>query len=83
MKRKSIRIDARIHAAAKERLAAAGWDDIDFAVEYFLAECVVRKRLPAFLNWEKQRTCAVCKFHEASRAGSNVSINAGGKRRFA
>jgi len=68
MKRKSIHVDELIYAAAKERLNAAGWNDIDYAVEYFLAECVVRKNLPPFLRDNARRSCAVCKFYEPIHA---------------
>ena len=47
MKTKTIKIDARLYEAAAARLGDAGWNNIDFAVEYFLAECAMRKRLPA------------------------------------
>ncbi len=63
-KMRSVRIDARLYDAAAERLDAAGWNSIDYAIEYFLAECAVRKRLPAFLNMNSRRSCAVCKFYD-------------------
>ena len=68
MKPKTVKIDARLYNAATKRLDEAGWNNIDFAVEYFLAECVVRKRLPAFLNLDKRRSCAVCKFFDPIHA---------------
>lgn len=63
MKTKSLKIDPRLYDAAAARLDEAGWNNIDFAVECFLAECVVRKRLPAFLNHNTRRSCPVCKFY--------------------
>ena len=68
MKKRSIRIDARLYEAAAARLDEAGWNSIDYAVEYFLAECAVRKRLPAFLNRNQRRSCAVCKFFDPIHA---------------
>jgi len=68
MKTKSIRIDARLYDAAAARLNEAGWNSVEYAVEYFLAECAVRKRLPAFLNPNARRSCAVCKFYNPIHA---------------
>lgn len=68
MKTKTIKIDARLYEAAAARLGDAGWNNIDFAVEYFLAECAVRKRLPAFLNRNARRSCPVCKFYDPINA---------------
>ena len=68
MKRKSIHVDPLIYEAARKRLAEAGWNNIDYACEYFLAECVVRKKLPAFMNLNTKRSCAVCKFYEPIHA---------------
>jgi len=68
MKRKSIHVDDLIYTAAAERLADAGWNNIDYAVEYFLAECVVRKTplsRGAGVRWKASPT------GEANRA-SNV-----------
>lgn len=68
MKTKSIKIDSRLYDAAAARLNDAGWNSIDYAVEYFLAECAVRKKLPAFLNRDTRRSCAVCKFYDPIHA---------------
>jgi len=68
MKQKTIHVDARIYEAAKARLAETYWSNLDFAVEYFLAECVVRKNLPAFMNHKTHNSCAVCKFYEPIHA---------------
>ena len=68
MKTKSIKIDSRLYDAAAARLNEAGWNSIDYAVEYFLAECAVRKRLPAFLNHNTRRSCPVCKFYDPIHA---------------
>lgn len=62
MKQKTIRVDARLCDAAAERLSQIGFDNLNFAVEYFLAECVVRKNLPSFLR--NRRSCPVCKFYD-------------------
>ena len=67
MKQKSIRVDARLYDAAGKRLSAIGFDSINFAVEYFLAECVVRKELPSFLR-NKNRGCPICKFYDPIHA---------------
>ncbi|MBR4258452.1 MAG: hypothetical protein IKQ17_05440 [Kiritimatiellae bacterium] len=64
MKTKTVKIDARLYDAAKQRLKGAGWE-IDYAIKYFLAEVAVRKRLPAFLNLDTvARSCSMCKFYE-------------------
>ena len=67
MRQTSIRVDARLCDAASKRLSAIGFDSINFAVEYFLAECVVRKKPPAFL-FNKSRSCPVCKFYDPIHA---------------
>ena len=67
MKQKSIKVDARLYDAARKRLSAIGFDSLNFAVEYFLAECAVRKQLPSFLR-NKNRGCPVCKFYDPIHA---------------
>ena len=44
MKQKSIKVDARLYDAARKRLSAIGFDSLNFAVEYFLAECAVSEQ---------------------------------------
>ena len=64
MKTKSVRIDTRLYEAAEARLKDADWE-VDYAIQYFLAEVVVRKRLPAFLNHNTvARSCSMCKFYD-------------------
>lgn len=64
MKTKSVRVDTRLYEAAANRLKDAEWE-IDYAIQYFLAEVAVRKRLPAFLNHNSvARSCSMCKFYE-------------------
>ena len=64
MKTKSVRIDTRLYDAAEKRLKDAGWE-ADYAIQYFLAEVAIRKRLPAFLNHNAvARSCSMCKFYD-------------------
>lgn len=65
--KKTLHVDDLIYEAAKKHLAEEDWNNIDYAVEYFLAECVVHKRLPAFMN-RKGTYCPVCKFYDPIHA---------------
>lgn len=67
MKQRTIRLDARLCDAAMTRLSDVGFNNLNFAVEYFLAECVVREKVPSFLR-DKRRSCPVCKFYDPIHA---------------